>query len=96
MKELLKAQKTVQELSRFFGVSRKTAYKWKAPVYGGRSTQRCEIDLGVRVIRPGECRRFGASASKQCGGDTGDGAARKSVPVCESFIRASVCPRCER
>lgn len=30
VKELLKAQKPVQELSRLFGVSRKTAYKWKA------------------------------------------------------------------
>ncbi len=41
VKELLKAQKTVQELSRFFGVSRKTAYKWKARfMEGGRRSLR--------------------------------------------------------
>jgi transposase InsO family protein len=41
VKELLKAQKPVQELSRFFGVSRKTAYKWKARfMEGGRRSLR--------------------------------------------------------
>ncbi|HTI97377.1 MAG TPA: leucine zipper domain-containing protein [Dongiaceae bacterium] len=37
VKALLQAQKSVQELSRHFGVSRKTAYKWKARfMEGGR------------------------------------------------------------
>jgi transposase InsO family protein len=41
VKELLKAQKPVRELSRFFGVSRKTAYKWKVRfVEGGRRSLR--------------------------------------------------------
>lgn len=41
VKELLKAQETVQELSRFFGVSRKTAYKWKRRfIDGGRRNLR--------------------------------------------------------
>lgn len=41
VKELLKAQKPVLELSRYFGVSRKTAYKWKARfMEGGRRSLR--------------------------------------------------------
>ena len=41
VKELLKAQRSVQELSRYFGVSCKTAYKWKARfMEGGRRSLR--------------------------------------------------------
>jgi len=58
VKLALKAQQSMSQLCRLFGLSRKSGYKWK-PGSSGKAVTVCEIGPVDRMVRRDELRRSG-------------------------------------